>query len=76
MDLLDRVLDRGLVVQADIIISVAGIPLIGISLRAALAGVETMLQYGMMQGWDQKIRSQANLVSQVATPQGGEQCPG
>ena len=76
MDLLDRVLDRGLVVQADIIISVAGIPLIGVSLRAALAGVETMLQYGMMREWDQKVRSQANLVGPIAAPRVGDECPG
>jgi len=76
VDLLDRVLDRGLVVQADIIISVAGIPLIGISLRAALAGVETMLQYGMMREWDQKVRSQANLIGPIAAPRVGDECPG
>lgn len=56
-DLLDRLLDKGLVIQADVIISVAGIPLIGINLRAALAGMETMLRYGMMQEWDEKVRS-------------------
>lgn len=58
VDLLDRVLDKGLVINADIIISVAGIPLIGVTLRAALAGMETMLNYGMMQFWDEKIRAQ------------------
>ena len=57
VDLLDRVLDNGLVVYADIIISVAGVPLIGVNLRAALAGMETMLSYGMMQDWDQRIRA-------------------
>ena len=57
VDLLDRVLDKGLVVYADIIISVAGVPLIGVNLRAALAGMETMLQYGMMRDWDQSIRA-------------------
>ena len=58
-DLLDRVLDRGLVVNADMIISLAGVPLIGIKLRAALAGMETMLQYGLMQEWDRRIRAPA-----------------
>jgi hypothetical protein len=58
VDLLDRVLDKGLVIQADIIISVAGVPLIGVNLRAALAGMETMLQYGLMKDWDERIRSQ------------------
>lgn len=59
VDLLDRVLDRGLVINADIIISLAGVPLIGINLRAALAGMETMTRYGLMQDWDQRIRAGA-----------------
>jgi hypothetical protein len=56
-DLLDRVLDKGLVIHADVIVSVAGIPLIGVNLRAALAGMETMLKYGMMQAWDENSRA-------------------
>ncbi len=57
VDLLDRVLDKGIVIQADLIISVAGVPLIGVNLRAALAGMETMLQYGMMKEWDEGTRA-------------------
>lgn len=56
VDVLDRVLDKGLVINADVIISVAGIPLIGVSLRAALAGMETMLEYGIMQDSDSRTR--------------------
>ncbi|MDI6869280.1 MAG: gas vesicle protein [Coprothermobacterota bacterium] len=56
VDLLDRVLDKGLVINADLIISVAGIPLIGVNLRAALAGMETMLKYGVMKDWDARTR--------------------
>ncbi|MCF8129793.1 MAG: gas vesicle protein [Deltaproteobacteria bacterium] len=72
VDLLDRVLEKGLVIQADLIVSVAGIPLIGVNLRAALAGMETMLEYGVMQAWDENTRSwerenrkrkKANLLS-------------
>lgn len=57
VDLLDRVFDKGLVIHADLIVSVAGIPLIGVNLRAALAGMETMLKYGVMQAWDEKTRA-------------------
>jgi len=57
VDLLDRILDKGLVIYADVIISVAGIPLIGVNLRAALAGMETMLKYGVMVDWDEKSRA-------------------
>lgn len=69
VDLLDRILDRGLVINADIIISLAGVPLIGINLRAALAGMETMLKYGVMAEWDQKIRireAQHRMTPQVS----------
>lgn len=56
VDLLDRVLEKGLIINADIIISVAGVPLVGVNLKAALAGMETMLKYGMMKDWDQAQR--------------------
>ena len=62
VDLLDRVLDKGIVVYADIIVSVAGIPLIGVNLRAALAGIETMLSYGVMQEGDQKVRAETTGI--------------
>lgn len=48
VDLLDRVLDKGLILNADLIISLAGVPLIAVSLRTAIASVETMARYGMM----------------------------
>jgi len=57
VDLLDRVLDKGLVINADLIISLAGVPLIGVNLRAALAGMDTMLKYGVMKEWDERTRS-------------------
>ena len=57
VDLLDRILDKGIVIYADVIVSVAGIPLIGVNLRAALAGMETMLKYGVMVDWDEKSRA-------------------
>lgn len=55
-DLLDRVLDRGLILSTDIIIQVAGIPLLGIQLKACLAGIQTMLDHGMWVNWDAALR--------------------
>jgi len=60
-DLLDRILDKGLVISADLIISVSGIPLIGVNLKASLAGMETMLKYGMMKDWDEATREYAKI---------------
>lgn len=59
VDLLDRVLEKGLVLNADLLISVAGIPLLGVNLRACLAGIETMLKYGIWQDWDEGQRAMA-----------------
>jgi hypothetical protein len=60
VDLLDRILDKGLILDADIIIQVAGIPLIGVKLKAAIAGIETMLQYGMWEDWEAAQRAAGN----------------
>lgn len=68
VDLLDRVLDKGLIINADIIVSVAGIPLIGVNLKAALAGMETMLKYGMMRDWDEAYRAMARKEYAKAVP--------
>lgn len=56
VDLLDRILDKGVLIQADLIITMGEIPLIGVNLRAAIAGMETMLEYGLMKDWDEAIR--------------------
>ncbi len=60
VDLLERVLDKGLILDADLIIHVAGVPLLGVKLRAALAGMETMLKYGIWEDWDQAQRAVAS----------------
>jgi gas vesicle structural protein len=46
-DVIDRVLDKGLVINADICVSIAGVELLGIKIRAALASFETAAQYGL-----------------------------
>lgn len=47
VDLLDVILEEGVVVEADVIVSVADVPLVGVSLRAAVAGMATMTEYGV-----------------------------
>lgn len=46
-DVIERILDKGLVINADIVVSVAGVELLGIKIRAALASFETAARYGM-----------------------------
>ena len=64
VDLLDRVLEKGLVLNADLLIHVAGVPLLGVNLKACLAGIETMLKYGIWQDWDEAQRSIATRERQ------------
>lgn len=47
VDLIDRILDKGIVINADITVSVAGVELLGIKIRAALASFETAARYGL-----------------------------
>ncbi len=47
VDLIDRVLDKGVVIDADITVSLAGVELLGIKIRAALASFETAAKYGL-----------------------------
>ena len=46
VDVIDRILDQGLLINADIAVSVAGVELLGIKIRAALASFETAAKYG------------------------------
>jgi L-cysteine desulfidase len=47
VDVIDRILDKGIVINADISVSVAGTELLGIKIRAALASFETAAKYGL-----------------------------
>jgi len=71
-ELVDALLNKGVYLDLDLIITVADIPLIGISLRAAIAGMETMLEYGMMNGWDERTRAwvRDSVARQVPLHQG------
>lgn len=46
-DLIDRILDKGLIINADIKIDLAGTEILGIKLRAALASFETAAKFGL-----------------------------
>jgi len=71
-DLLDRILDKGILLNTDLIISVAGIPLLGVNLKLALAGMETMLEYGIMEDWDEAQRAVASKEAEMRRPSLGE----
>ncbi|SFG61294.1 Gas vesicle protein [Halopelagius inordinatus] len=67
VDLVDMLLDKGAVVEADVLITVADIPLVGLKLRAALAGMATMREYGMFEEWDE-IQRELNREDESRHP--------
>jgi ribosomal protein L37AE/L43A len=44
---IETLLDKGLVINADITVAVGGVELLGIRIRAALASIETAARYGL-----------------------------
>jgi len=70
-DVIDHVLDKGLVINADITISVAGVELLGIKIRAALASFETAARYGLEFPSGTNIKTAAWEEAQAAK----EACP-
>ena len=51
VELIDRTLNKGVILNADLIVTVADVPLLAANLKLALASVETMLRYGVMNDW-------------------------
>ncbi len=50
IELVNRVLDRGVIVSGDILISVAGIDLVYLGLELCLTSIETARQRNLMKG--------------------------
>jgi hypothetical protein len=59
VELVDVLLRDGAVIGADVVVTVADVPLVGISLRAAVAGMTTMSEYGVLDDWDDRLRERA-----------------
>ncbi|MDP3023948.1 MAG: gas vesicle protein [candidate division Zixibacteria bacterium] len=70
-DVIDRILDKGLVINADIMVSVAGVELLGIKIRAALASFETAAKYGLEFPSGTNLETEAWKEARV----GKENCP-
>ena len=71
VDVIDRILDKGLVINADITVSIAGVELLGIKIRAALASFETAARYGLEFPSGTNMETAAWKEAQIAK----ENCP-
>lgn len=54
-DVVERVLDKGLVINADVVISLCNVELLSIKLRVALASFETAAKWGLAFPSDMRI---------------------
>lgn len=69
--LIEKILDKGLVINADIVVSVGDAELLGIKIRAALASFETAAQYGLQFPAGTNIQTAAWKEAQIEK----ETCP-
>jgi len=77
-DVIDRILDKGLVINADIMVAVVGVELLGIKIRAALASFETAARYGLEfpSGTNRQTQAwQEAVVAKEDCPQCGKRVP-
>jgi len=70
-DVIEVILDKGLVINADITVSVAGVELLGIKIRAAIASFATAAKYGLELPSGTNIETSAWQKAQVEK----ERCP-
>lgn len=52
IDLLDRILDKGVVINGDITISIVGVDLLSLKINLVIASLETAKRYGLKLPWE------------------------
>ena len=72
--MLETLLDKGVVINADIAITIGDTELLGVKLRAAIASFETAAEYGLEFPLGTDLESVAE-ASEQGTPRAGESEP-
>ncbi|HEV2192898.1 MAG TPA: gas vesicle protein [Nitrosopumilaceae archaeon] len=52
IDLIDRILDKGVVINGDITISIVGVDLLSLKINLVIASLETAKRYGIKLPWE------------------------
>lgn len=76
--LIEKVLDKGLVINADIVVTIGDAELLGIKIRAALASFATAAQYGLQFPSGTNMQTEAwqeALVEKETCPQCEKKVP-
>ena len=63
VDLIDRILDKGVVITGDITISVVGVDLLSLKINLVIASLETAKRYGIKLPWEQWEHKQLKKIN-------------
>ena len=63
VDLLDRILEKGVVINGDITVSVGSVELLSVKVNLVIASLETAKRYGLKLPWEQQQAQQRPAVS-------------
>lgn len=67
IDLVDRILDKGIVITGDITISIVGVDLLSLKINLVIASLETAKRYGIKLPWEKWVPLQPKKVVQKPT---------
>ena len=70
LDVIDRILDKGVVINGDITVSFAGVDILSLKINLVIASFETAKRYGLEMPWEKWEREKSRLLSneQPKTP--------
>ncbi len=63
VDLVDRILDKGVVITGDITISVVGVDLLSLKINLVIASLETAKRYGIKLPWEKWDKVQPKKIN-------------
>jgi energy-converting hydrogenase Eha subunit H len=59
VDLLDRILEKGVVIYGDITVTVGSVELLSLKINLVIASLETAKRYGLRLPWEQEPKPRA-----------------
>ena len=68
VDLVDRILDKGVVLTGDITISIVGVDLLSLKINLVIASLETAKRYGVKLPWEKWEQTRPKKVSVKKIP--------
>lgn len=69
VDLLDRILDKGVVINGDISVNVGSVELLSIKINLVIASIETAKRYGLPLPWETEKKNVRKITARNVTPQ-------